>query len=340
MTSNQYLLSVCITSYNRINELRRCLYSIDSCLKDQIEVVVSEDCSPQKENIALVVEQYAKTSPFHVVFNSNEQNLGYDRNLKKLMTLASGEYILFLSDDDCFFPGKMDEFLSCLENNKPAMAYGAFWYGYREAKRMRRKYVTSHVIPPGLDSVQRRIYDAILFSGLMFKRSLVVNIDVDRFVNTNYFQVFMFMTVLYNFGGYYQNTLLIDSVSDGENAYGLVQSSGQGNRLLADRESVFSNLEFNKGLFKVIQSFDKDYEENVFSKFCKEYSLRSFGGFSRAREHGLKIYMDYWNRLKTSGIIIHPICYIYLLCVGLLGSRLSGFLFAIPKKILISRRMN
>lgn len=42
------LLSICITSYNRINELYRCLDSIDTQYNDSIEIVISEDCSPKK----------------------------------------------------------------------------------------------------------------------------------------------------------------------------------------------------------------------------------------------------------------------------------------------------
>lgn len=332
-----YLLSVCITSYKRVKELKRCLESIDSKLTSEIEIVVSEDCSPQREEIREVVNRYASKSPYHVVFNTNEHNLGYDRNLKKLIMLATGEYVMFLSDDDRLFPGKLDKFIACLDG-QPAMAYGSFWYGFRETKAARRKYASDHIIPSGEFSAGSRVYDAILFSGLTFRRDLVVDVDAERFKNLNYFQVYLFLTVVYGRGGYYQDTLLIDSVSDGENAYGQVKSSGSGNNLLADRESAFSNLEFNKGLFRVIQMFDKEHGTDIFSMFSKEYSLRSFGGFCRAREHGLEVYREYWSRLKTSGVKLSPVCYLYFLCVGILGASCSRALFALPKKVLLKAR--
>lgn len=87
--ASKYLISICITSYKRLKELDRCLNSIDSHYVDDVEIVVSEDHSPEKENIEKLVKAFSETSPYHVVFNSNEQNLGYDRNLKKLMTLAN-----------------------------------------------------------------------------------------------------------------------------------------------------------------------------------------------------------------------------------------------------------
>lgn len=338
MSNYPYLVSVCITSYKRVKELERCLKSIDSRQTDIIEVIVSEDCSPQRDEIAQVVKRYAGQSPYHVVFNTNRQNLGYDRNLKKLATLASGEYVLYMSDDDCFFPGKLDEFIRCLRERRPALAYGSFWYGYDEARRARRKYASSHVIDSGEESAGRRVYDAILFSGLAFRTEHIVNVDAERFRNLNYFQVYLFLSVLFQYGGYYADVLLVDSVSDGENAYGQVSSSGSGNRLLADRESVYSNLEFNRGLFKVIKFFDEDYGTHVFHQFSKEYSLRSFGGFCRARRHGLSVFWEYWKRLRSFGVELSAVCYVYLLTVGLLGSTFSKKLFALPKMLLIKIR--
>lgn len=338
MTECAYLLSVCITSYKRVRELQRCLNSIDASQNGLVEVVVSEDDSPQRAEIQDLVSRYAETSPYHVVFNTNEQNLGYDRNLKKLIMLASGEYIMFLSDDDCLFPGKLDEFITCIQEQKPAMAYGSFWYGYDEKKRVRRNYSTSHIISKGEEVVSRRVYDAILFSGLIFRRSYLTDIDAERFKNTNYFQVYLFLSVIYQYGGYYHDTLLIDSVSDGENAYGRVESSGDDNDLLADRESVFSNIEFNRGLFRVIQMFDADFGTCVYRRFCKEYSLRSFVGLCRARKHGLDTYTEYWCRLKDSGVKLSPVAYFYYGMLGLFGSRFSKALFSVPKSILLSVR--
>ena len=95
------LISICITSYKRINELKRCIESVDSKYTEKIEIIVSEDCSPLKNEIRTMVEECANYIPYTIVFNSNENNLGYDRNLKKLMTLANGEYLFYISDDDC-----------------------------------------------------------------------------------------------------------------------------------------------------------------------------------------------------------------------------------------------
>ena len=328
------VLSIGITSYKRVKELKRCLESIDSNEAESIEIIVSEDCSPQKEQIEDVVIRYSKSSPYNVVFNSNKKNLGYDRNLLKLASLASGEYILYLSDDDCLFPNVLDGFIQELKDKCPAMAYAPFWYGYDEAKEAKRKHQGSEILENGESTVSKRVYDAILFSGLTFKREYLLGIDGERFKNLNYIQVYMFIDVMYHHGGYYHDVLMIDSVSDGENAYGTVDSSNGGNALLANRESVFSNIEFNKGLFKVIKMCDSDNGTHIFSAFSKEYSLRSLAGLCRARRYGLKTYQEYWERVKSSGVELSPIAYTYYGIVYLFGASFSKSLFVLPRKIL------
>lgn len=341
MTEHNYsnLLSVCITSYNRVKELERCLKSIDSEQAEKIEVVVSEDCSPMREKIRQVVADYAKQSPYHVVFNTNEHNLGYDRNLYQLASLASGEYVMYLSDDDRLFPCKLDEVLECISQKEPALLYSAFWYAScREKKEVRRKYDKSYVIPSGEQSAGKRVYDAILFSGLVFKKELILEIDPVRFVNSNFFQVYLFLNAIYQYGGYYQNTLLIDCVSDGENAFGKVTSSDGPNQLLANRESAFSILEFQKGLMKVIRMFDADHHTHVFDLFSKEYSLRSFTGLYMARKEGVQSCKELWRRMRSLDIHLYPICYVYYFCLMVFGARYSKAMLSLPKRLLIKVR--
>lgn len=333
----KYLLSICITSYKRIKELERCLNSIDSKYTEKVEIIISEDCSPQKKDIEELVQKFAKGSLYHVVFNSNISNLGYDGNLKKLQTLASGEYIFYISDDDVIVPGALDKLIRFIEMSdyKYNLIFAPFWYGPIED--VRRKHTGSFMIEPGEASAAKYVYDAILFSGLIFKRDSVIGIDADRFKNLNYFQVYMFLYVMNKSGAYYLDELMIDSVSDGENAYGQVESSelsNKNNLYLADRDSVFSNLEFNKGLIKVIKIFDQDNNTRIFKVFSKEYSLRSFGGLSRSRKYGREIYKQYWDKMHELEINYSSITSVYYIILLIFGAKGGEIFFSVPRGIL------
>lgn len=332
------LLSVCITSYKRLKELERCLKSVDSKYYDKIEIIVSEDCSPQKHQIENIVNDFSKKSKYNVIFNSNEKNLGYDRNLKKLQTLSSGEYIFYLSDDDIIIENTLDKLIDLIEisHHKYNLIFSPFWYG--PINDVRRKHNSSFEINSGEMSAAKYIYDSILFSGLVFKKDSVFDLDADKFKNLNYFQVYMFLHVINRYGAYYFDEMMINSISDGENAYGQVESSKtnskEKNNYLADRNSIFSNLQFNKGLFTVIKMFDKDNNTSIFEKFSKEYSLRSFGGLCRARRYGIKIYKKYWKEMHELDINYSIVVNIYYVFLFILGANLGERLFSIPRIIL------
>ena len=82
---NNIVLTVGVTSYNRVNELKRALESIKCSTPEKIEILVSEDKSPKRDEIREMVTEFAENSVFKVVFNSNEINQGYDRNLKRII---------------------------------------------------------------------------------------------------------------------------------------------------------------------------------------------------------------------------------------------------------------
>lgn len=334
--NNKICFSICITSYNRVNELKRLLGSIDS--KEYItslEVVVSEDKSPKREEIREVVENFSKNSPYTVIFNSNVDNLGYDRNLGKLKELASGKYIIYMSDDDAFVPGVLDRYLKYLEINECDVCFQPFI----GATGIRRKYSGSQFFQPSESMVANHIYDSILFSGLTFKKECIARLDATPFLNSYYFQVYMFMTVAYRHGLYYFDTPLVRCIMDGENAYGISDSSVK-NDDLANRKSIYSNLEFNKGLIWVISRFDEENATSCKIVFAKEYSIRTLPGLCRAKMAGKKEYDEYIHRIESMDINLSYVYYIYKWMIRIFGWSITRKIFHLPKILLIYYRQS
>ena len=327
------LLSIGITSYKRVNELVRCITSIKTKYIDKIEILVSEDHSPLSEEIAFSVNKLKETSPYHIIFTTNERNLGYDMNLGAILKKCRGKYVFFMSDDDAVYDNCLDNIIKFLERDSDdyGVLYGPFAYNKTTFDRVR--YAQDTVLPKGESSAAQCIYDSILFSGLIFRREWVLEYDSSRFVNMNYFQVYMFLKMLYHKGGYYFSQPTVLCIGDGENAYGLSESSG-GNALLANRKSVISNLEFNKTLIKVIRIFDQEEGTNVFKSFEKQYSLHAYSGLSIARRSGKAYFKEYWNKLNSLDIKLYPITHIYYWMLMILGSKASNNLTSIVRNAL------
>lgn len=328
-------LSICITSYNRVNELYRCLKSVDTVYKDLIEIIVSEDCSPKKDEIAQIVNRYASETDYSVSFNANANNLGYDRNLGKLIELAMGEYILFISDDDAFCGGALDKIIDTLREIECAVAFSPFIIN--DTGAFNRKFEKTMRIPQGIKNVKKYLYCSILFSGLIFKKNRIVSYSTDKFKNLIYFQVYLFASVLYRNSGCYINVPLVQCINDGENAFGLSDSSEK-NLLLADRKSIYSNLAYHKCLIKVIEIFDYENGTDLINSFAREYSLRAYAGMSKARKAGKNELIIYWKMMKSLDIELYLIAKMYYWALKVLGYKVCDFIFKIPRKILLGFR--
>ena len=124
------ILTIGITSYNRVNELERCLRSIDTKYDDDIEVLVSEDCSPLHSEIERMVLNLNAELIYDIRFCSNENNLGYDRNLGEIIKKAQGHFVLLMSCDDMLYPNQLDNIINVLKNNqKCGLLYLSYIYG-------------------------------------------------------------------------------------------------------------------------------------------------------------------------------------------------------------------
>lgn len=325
------LLTIGITSYKRVNELVRCINSIQTKYCDDIEILVSEDKSPLSRKIQSKVESLAQKSQYAIRFTTNEVNVGYDMNLGSIINKSNGKYIFFMSDDDAIAENSLDSIIEFLkQDNKYGVFYAPFMY--MSNGKLDRVHGKDHVIPAGERSAAKYIYDSILFSGLIFRKDYVSKFDASRFKNYNYFQVYMFLEMLLHYGGYYFSTPSVLCIGDGENAYGISESSG-GNELLANRKSIKSNLEFNKTLIKVIRLFDSDELTHIIDSFEKQYSFHSYSGLSIAREEGITYFKEYWDILNQLDIKLYPICRVYYILLLLLGGKKTDRLLSGVKKI-------
>ena len=334
MEFDEVLLSICITSYNRVNELKRCLESIDANISYNIEIIVSEDCSPMKEDIRLVVERYRRESGRIIIFNSNPRNLGYDRNLGKLISMSTGQFIMLMSDDDVFNKNELDICIQRLMelDSKTHMAYT--YFTYINSVKMGRKRLKDKFIKGGIENCRKYLYDSILFSGLIFRRESVECISADRFVNLNYFQVYLFLCCMIKHDTIYIDRPLICCMGDGESAYGLVESSkdDENSGKLANRSSIISNVYFVRGLIEVIKIFDEENGTKLLLSFEKEYSVRSYTGLSIARQSSLESLNDYWKAMQNLTIHIRWHAKLYYLFLRVFGYNVTDRILSGARK--------
>lgn len=115
----QKLLSICIPTYNRAGCLKRLLENIVPqilALEEYVEICISNNHSSDdtKDIVMIFREKY----PDLIIYNENEKNIGFDRNLLKVISMAQGEFIWTFSDDDMIVEDGLKEIIEFIKKNE------------------------------------------------------------------------------------------------------------------------------------------------------------------------------------------------------------------------------
>lgn len=89
------VLSFCIPVFNQLELVRSCIDSIIEYKKDDIEIIINDDCS--NENIESLVMGYGDN---RIKYYKNKENLGHDRNIIASFKHAQGKFAFLLRTRD------------------------------------------------------------------------------------------------------------------------------------------------------------------------------------------------------------------------------------------------
>lgn len=109
-------LSICIPTYNRAGHLANCLNSIFLCNAQsefKFQVCVSDNCST--DGTEEVVRQ-AQAS-LDIQYHKNSRNLGIPRNFLNVVSMAEGEFIWLIGDDDLLMPNAIADLYALVDEH-------------------------------------------------------------------------------------------------------------------------------------------------------------------------------------------------------------------------------
>jgi len=169
--NQQFIVSVCIPAYNRPDELKRLLESIDAD-KEHIEIVVCEDKSPKRDEIIAAVESFAKGSEYDVKLFLNETNFGYDKNIRELVKCATGGFIIYMGDDDVFVPHALDKLIGFLSTHRQLGYVLKSHYFYHEDGKIEpfKYYSSTTMFDAGFNTYIELFRKSVFISGFTINR--------------------------------------------------------------------------------------------------------------------------------------------------------------------------
>jgi hypothetical protein len=241
-------------------------------------------------------------------FRSHPGNVGYDRNLYSLLKDSDTDYVLLLSDDDMLEQGALESISNQLRSAPCHAAFVRSRYSDSLASKVGVAKIEFHRdYPPGRVFSRTEIcgdgavvYNAILFSGLIFSRAAVAGRAsvIERYFDSIYIQVAVFCLITADEGCRFLSGPGVMTGSDGVSGFGLNANAKPAERELIDRSSAAAEVRYNKRLCRLVDQLSEYLGREFRDSFYKEYRLRSVSGMRRARAVSRSALTDYWRALQ------------------------------------------
>lgn len=328
------LMSICIPSYNRPIELRRLLNSIDTVYVEKIEIIICEDKSPKREEVNQIVNEFILNSKYEVKYYENEINLGYDKNLKNLIQKASGNFIVFMGDDDEFIPNSLDQFIEFLEiNNELGYVLKSHQQIFKDGRVEKFRYFDGNqFFRAGVDTYIELYRKSVFISGFTINRTYIQDLLIDDFDGALLFQLYLLAEVALKYECAYFDTPLTQAREEGIPFFGT--SDSEKDLYTPGTITIENSINFLKGFFKITTFIDNKYDLNSTEKIKIDMSKYFYPSLAIQREKGLKEFIRYVKELNKIGFNVTVYYYIYAMALILLGKNNCDSMIVFLKKIL------
>ncbi|MFS1903896.1 glycosyltransferase [Vibrio lentus] len=162
------LVSVVITTFERPSLLERAIESVMAQTYENIEVVVSDDCS--SDNTRSLVNKLARNSKFPIIYRCNDINSGacYTRNQGIL--IANGVYIAGLDDDDEFTKDRVQVLLSAYSDDYSFVCSNTIVLEKNSEFKMYKYPLSKHI------SLEDALWENVIGTQVLVERERIVSI--------------------------------------------------------------------------------------------------------------------------------------------------------------------
>lgn len=314
---NELILSICIPSYNRPEELNRLLESIDT--SNSIEIVIREDNSPRRNEVRAVVNKFAEKSKYSVKYIENDVNYGYDKNIRQSAKAASGKWVLFMGDDDVFIEGALDQYISFLRDNEE-LGYVLRRYRNVSKKGIQEDYRYNKgniFFEPGEKTIVELFRRSLFISGFTFRKQCFNDYDEDSLDGTLLFQLYILACVCQKYKSAYCDCLLTQSTDGSIPFFGVSESEKA--LYESGKNSIDGSLNFMSQVPLMTKAIDSKLHVSISEDVMISYSKYSYGFLHEHRKDGIVQFNRYAKGLKDLGFARTYHFYLYYIALLIMG---------------------
>ena len=328
------LISVCIPAYNRAGVLPALLDSILNQDFYDFDIVIAEDSSPERPAIAAKVAEYQQRFGAKVKYHENPQTQGYDGNLRRLVELATGDYVLFMGNDDLLALGALRAVAAAVRERQDVgvvlRSYSSFVSDPEQPVQVFRYFSEDRVFPPGADTVVTFFRRCVFISGMVFKRSSAVACATARFDGTLLYQQHLAGHILAQESGVYLNRILSYHRLGGVPDFGA--SAAENGLFVPKQQTPESSVHFMRGMLTIAYSLDQAGGSQVGRRIMHDIGNYAYPVLSIQAGLPCRSFLSYMWQLMKLGFWRVPLFHLYALGLLVLGRRNCDALIGVIKR--------
>jgi abequosyltransferase len=327
------LISVCIPAYNRSDLLPVLLDSIFSQDYSDFEIIIAEDKSPERNAIARVASEYDAMYPRKIVYAENDVNLGYDANLRRLIELAKGDYIVFMGNDDLMAPGALRAICEAV-NNYPNIgvllrSYASFHNSPEEIVQKFRYFEHDAFFHAGCSTIITFFRRSVFISGMVVRRESALVHSTACFDGTLLYQQHLVGNILAAENGVYLTKILSYHRLGGIPDFG--NSATERGFYVPNEQTVESSVHFMRGMLKIAKSVQKNTSLPVFNSILRDIGNYSYPILSIQSNRSNCNFFRYALAIAKLGFWRVPIFYVYAIGLFIFGKNICDRVIAFIK---------
>lgn len=327
-------ISVCIPAYNRSNVLAELLESILKQDYLNYEIVINEDKSPERALIRDIVERYSKTHPNLIKYFENDVNFGYDKNLRSLIERSTGDYCLFMGNDDLMADGALSEISRCLTDYPKIgvflRSFAAFEGDKNNIVQQFRYFDKERFFPAGKETITTFFKRCVVIPGVTIQRSAALQFSTDKFDGTLLYQIYLIANILVEWNGVFSPKVVTLYRNGGIPDFG--NSESEKGKFVPQTRTIESSVNFMRGMLNIAKDTEISRGINIFAPILKDLSNYSYPILSVQANRSIKEFTHYYVELIRLGFGKQVLFHLYFILILALGAQRMDHLIGYIKR--------
>lgn len=333
MNQARRLFSVCVPAYNRARHLPDLLDSILPQDFQDFEIVICEDQSPEREQIATIVHDYQSRYPGKLRYFENDENVGYDANIRNLVKKASGEFCFFMGNDDIMCPGALKT-VACLADRHPnagviLKSYGLCRESPENVTQEIRWFTEEKEFPAGIPAIRFAFRRSGVIAGYIVHRDSANEVATDKFDGSLYYQMHLTANVLVSKNAVCTPKVLV-LCREGVPEFG--SSEKEKGKYVPGLYTPQARLNMVAGVLSIIRNLKETRGIDVVEDVIHDYANYFYPYIKDQLDLPLKDFYALYRAYGEMGFARYPLFHLYFVAGYLLGEKRFDALTALVRK--------